>query len=40
MAFIDILGKTSKAKGRDILVTIRELWLEANVLHKVAVFFR
>lgn len=40
MAFMDILGKSNKTKGRDILLTIRELWLETNVLHKVAVFFR
>ena len=37
---MDTLGKGSKAKGRDILITIRELWLETNVLHKTAVFFR
>ncbi len=40
MAFMDILGKSNKTKGRDILLTIRELWLETNVLHKTAVFFR
>jgi hypothetical protein len=40
MAFMDIIGKSNKTKGRDILLTIRELWLETNVLHKTAVFFR
>jgi len=40
MAFIDILGKGQKAKGKDILMIIRELWLETNVLHKTAVFLR
>jgi hypothetical protein len=37
---MDVLGKGSQTKGRDILITIRELWLEANVLHKVGVFLR
>ena len=40
MAFMDILGKANKAKGRDIIITIRELWLEVNVLHKTASFLR
>lgn len=40
MAFMDILGKGQKAKGKDILMIIRELWLETNVLHKTAVFLR
>jgi hypothetical protein len=40
MAFMDILGKGSKAKGKDILLMIRELWVETNVLHKTAVFMR
>jgi hypothetical protein len=40
MAFMDILGKGSKAKGKDILMIIRELWVETNVLHKTAVFMR
>jgi hypothetical protein len=40
MLFMDILGKSNKAKGRDILLMIRELWLECNVLHKTAVFLR
>lgn len=39
-AFMDVLGKGSRAKGRDILLTFRELWLECNVLHKCAVFLR
>lgn len=39
-AFMDILGKGNKAKGRDILLIIRDLWLETNVLHKTAVFLR
>jgi hypothetical protein len=40
MAFMDILGKGSKAKGKDILIIIRELWVETNVLHKTSVFLR
>lgn len=40
MAFMDILGKGSKAKGKDILLIFRELWVETNVLHKTAVFLR
>lgn len=40
LAFADILGKGQKAKGKDILLIIRELWLECNVLHKTAVFLR
>ena len=40
LAFMDILGKGQKAKGKDILLIIRELWLETNVLHKTAVFLR
>jgi len=40
MAFMDVLGKQNKTKGRDVLLTIRELWLETNVLHKTAVFLR
>lgn len=38
LVFMDILGKNNKAK--DILMTIRELWLEVNVLHKTAIFLR
>jgi hypothetical protein len=40
MAFMDILGKGSKAKGKDILLMLRELWVETNVLHKTSVFLR
>jgi hypothetical protein len=35
---MDSLGKSNKAK--DILMVLRELWLEVNVLHKTAVFLR
>ena len=35
---MDVLGKNNKAK--DILMELRELWLECNVLHKTAVFLR
>ena len=35
---MDILGKNNKAK--DIVMILRELWLETNVLHKTAVFLR
>ena len=40
MALMDVLGKENKAKVREIVMTLRELWLETNVLHKVAVFLR
>jgi hypothetical protein len=40
MAFMDILGSASKSKGKDILLMLRELWVETNVLHKTAVFLR
>ena len=40
MAFMDILGSASKSKGKDILMILRELWVETNVLHKTAVFLR
>jgi hypothetical protein len=38
LVFMDILGKNNKAK--DILMVLRELWLETNVLHKTAIFLR
>lgn len=38
LVFMDILGKNNKAK--DILMVLRDLWLEVNVLHKTAVFLR
>ncbi|CDW85033.1 UNKNOWN [Stylonychia lemnae] len=38
LVFMDSLGKSNKAK--DILMVLRELWLEVNVLHKTAVFLR
>jgi hypothetical protein len=39
-AFMDVMGKGGRTKARDILLTIRELWLECNVLHKAGVFMR
>jgi hypothetical protein len=36
--FLDVLGKSNKTK--DILMILRELWLETHVLHKTAVFLR
>jgi hypothetical protein len=36
--FADILG--NQKKTREILMVLRELWLEINVLHKTAVFLR
>jgi hypothetical protein len=38
LVFMDILGKNNKAK--DILMVLRDLWLEVNVLHKTAIFLR
>jgi hypothetical protein len=38
LLFMDVLGKNNKAK--DILMVLRELWLESNVLHKTAIFLR
>lgn len=35
---MDTLGKNNKAK--DILMILRDLWLEASVLHKTAIFLR
>jgi len=35
---MDVLGKNNKAK--DILMILRDLWLEVNVLHKTAIFLR
>jgi hypothetical protein len=37
---MDIIGKGQKAKVKDILLIIRDLWLECNVLHKTACFLR
>lgn len=38
LLLMDVLGKNNKAK--DILMVLRELWLEVNVLHKTAIFLR
>ena len=38
LVLLDLLGKNNKTK--DILMVLRELWLEVNVLHKTAVFLR
>ena len=38
LVFLDVLGKSNKTK--DILMILRELWLETHVLHKTAVFLR
>ena len=38
LVFMDVLGNTNKAK--EILVKLRDLWVEINVLHKTAVFLR
>ena len=38
LMFMDVLGKNNKAK--DILMILRDLWLEVNVLHKTAIFLR
>jgi hypothetical protein len=35
---MDALGKSNKAK--DILMKLRELWVEINVLHKTSTFLR
>lgn len=35
---MDVLGRNNKAK--DILVILKELWLETNVLHKTSIFLR
>lgn len=38
LVFMEALGKTNKTKN--ILMTLRDLWVEINVLHKTAIFLR
>ena len=38
MVFIDLLGNNKKT--REILMILKELWIEVNVLHKTAIFLR
>ena len=38
LVFMDVLGNTNKSK--DVLIKLRDLWVEINVLHKTAVFLR
>jgi hypothetical protein len=39
LVLVDILGKKNN-KAKELLMILKELWLETNVLHKTAIFLR